>query len=111
MSSLLTQLKQVPINSGYFVAVVNTSSTVLLPDTTNTNIPVTGGAVTPSIGELYKDLGITVKVKGTETVTGTRAANGIYRKVVKVSELNTLTNPVEYFIRLDGNSCPFARMG
>jgi hypothetical protein len=105
MSSLLTQIKQVPVNSGYFVAIATDGALY----TAASDLPSSTTTTPGSIGILYKDLGKTVKLKTNTQISGVNA--GIYRKVVAVSELNTSAEPVERYIKLDDNSVKFARMG
>jgi hypothetical protein len=112
MPSLLTQIKQVPVNSGYFVGIAATNGVLLTSDATY-DIPIIDASGASVVGTLYKDLGKTIKLKGSEPVSSGKvnAGQGIYRKVVPVSEFSANTNPTERYIKLDGNTCSFARMG
>jgi len=107
MTSVLKSMKQVPVNSGYFVAVVGSAATSIYAVATNGTVASTTPATGPAVGTLYKDLGVTVNLKSD---INTDVKKGIYRKVVSVSTAGN-QDPTEVYIKLDGATCPFARMG
>ncbi len=100
MSSVLSQIKQVPVTGGKFVCISGGSYLYDVSSTASTfgRVPATSAvsvAATAATGEEYIDLGVTFVDRPAANST----ISTVYRKVVKVADAVSGAPPTARFIR------------
>ncbi len=99
MSSVLSQIKQVPVTGGKFVCISGGSYLYDVSSTASTfgRVPVTSGVSSTgaTTGEEFIDLGVTFVDRPAANST----MSTVYRKVVKVADAVSGAPPTARFIR------------
>ena len=98
MSSVLSEIKQVPVTGGKFVCISTNISALYNVSTTSSHfgrVPNTSSTTQANIGEEYIDLGIT----WVDRPAANSTMSTVYRKVVKVADAVSGAPPTTYFIQ------------